>query len=134
MQHRELKLSNHDLINPLLHPTHRLPATGERLKALGVPVQDVLASATRSTSTPVANAALDAWFSDALTLCRQLSVERVTAAVNQDTQYTEELETLASAVEGEGEFLTCGPSTAMRSSAEANVVLPARLAAAASAS
>ena len=104
LQHRELKLSNHDLINPLLHPTHRLPATGERLKALGVPVQDVLASATRSTSTPVANAALDAWFSDALPLCRQLSVERVTAAVNQDTQYTEELETLASAVEGEGEF------------------------------
>lgn len=101
LQHRELKLSNLALATSLPHPTHRLPATSERLQALGVPVQAVLASATRSTSTPVASAALDSWFTDALALCRQLSSERVTESVNQETQYIEELEAHAGAVEGE---------------------------------
>lgn len=101
LQHRELKLSNHALNDAQPHPTSRLPATSERLHALRVPVQEVLDSATRSTSTLVANAALEGWFADALTLCRQLSTERVTAVVNQETQYIEELESHAGAVEGE---------------------------------
>lgn len=101
LQLRELKLSNHALNDALYHPTDRLPATSERLAALGVSVQEVLAGATRTTSTPVANAALESWFTDALILCRQVSTERVAASVNQDTRYIEELQSHASVVEGE---------------------------------
>lgn len=101
LQHRELKLSAHALNECQAHPARQLPANNERLRALRVPVEEVLASATRAPAPSQASAALNAWFADAPALCRQLSCEQVSAHVNQDTQYTQELQSHVDAVEGE---------------------------------
>ncbi|WP_455885647.1 M48 family metallopeptidase [Pseudomonas spelaei] len=101
---RELQLPPEALESHQAHPTDSHPSNDERLRALNVPLEDAVRSATRTADADAANTQIDACFRTPQALREQLSRALIDVAVSENTAHTHLLETMAVSAQGEQAF------------------------------